>query len=474
MRKINAAVSGAGLALPVGALLLGALSLGEMARAQTATVGAQTAAVLQTTGGPVDGQAAGVAAGGQSGAAVTLTLKSAIEMALRNSKDIQVAKLQASIATHASEVSKTPFLPNVYAGSGAGYTYGIPETPGGRAPSLFNLTYTEEVFNEPLKGQGKELEEQARSQKVVLEDVKNSVIARTAMAYLELAKVRHSLELLRSEQESAEKILQVTQERQGEGYELPVEVTKAQLTKAQVTERILQLEGREDELEVFLRGQLGLGEEQAIEVTPEELPGEAEQEGANLVAMAMANNAGLLLAESDVRAKEFRLKGEKRGNLPTLELVSTYSLLASFNNYSEYYKKFSRNNFNAGVQVEVPLFSARTKQAIGLAQINLETAQATLSSKKTQVSAEVRQKTRHLRERDAAKEVARLELQLAQQTVAVLQEQYGEGKVNLREVERARLDENEKWMAYLDANFQRQQAQLELLRTAGELDRVWQ
>ena len=255
----------------------------------------------------------------QQGGAVALTLKSAIEMALRNSKDIQIAKLQASLATHATQVSKAEFLPNLYVGSGAGYTYGIPETPGGRAPSLFNVTYTEQVFNEPLRGQGKELEEQARSQKIVLEDVKNIVIARTAMAYLELAKVRHSLELLRGEHESAEKILQVTQERQGEGYELPVEVTKAQLTKAQVTQRVLQLEGREDELEVFLQGQLGLGQEQAIEVTPEELPGEAEQEGANLVAMAMENNAGLLLAESDVRAKEFRLKGEKRGYFPTLE-----------------------------------------------------------------------------------------------------------------------------------------------------------
>jgi outer membrane protein TolC len=300
------------------------------------------------------------------------------------------------------------------------------------------------------------------------------VILRTAMAYLELGKVRHSLELLRAEEGSADKILQVTQERQGEGYELPVEVTKAQLTKAQVTQRILQLEGREDELEVFLRGQLGLGEEQAIEVTPEELPGEAEQEGANLVAMAMANNAGLMLAESDVRAKEFRLKGEKRGNLPTLEVVSTYSLLAGWNNYSEYFKKFSRNNFNAGVQVQVPVFSAKTREDIGLAQINLQASQATLASKKTQVSAEVRQKTRHLRERDAAKEVARLELQLSQQNISVLQEQFSEGKVNLREMERARLEENEKWMAYLDANFQRQQAQLDLLRTAGELDKVWQ
>jgi hypothetical protein len=39
-------------------------------------------------------------------------------------------------------------------------------------------------------------------------------------------------------------------------------------------------------------------------------------------------------------------------------------------------------------------------------------------------------------------------------------------------VEKARLDENEKWMGYLDANFLRQQAQLDLLKTAGQLDKV--
>ena len=411
-----------------------------------------------------------------NGSAVSLTLKSAVEMALRNSKDIQVAKLQASVADHASQLSRAQFLPNLYAGSGAGYTYGIPETPGGTAPSVFDVSYTQQIFNEPLRGQGKELGEQARSQEIVLEEVKSSVIQRTAMAYLELGKVRHSLELLRAEGESAEKILQVTQERQGEVYELPVEVTKAQLTKAQVTQRVLQLEGREDELEVFLRSQLGLGDDQAIDVSPEDLPGEAEQEGANLVAMAMQNNTGLLLAESDVRAKEFRLRGEKRGSLPTLELVGMYSVLAEFNNYKKFFNpnSFQRNNVNAGVQVQMPLFSAKTKQAIGLAQVNLDTAKATLASKRTQVSAGVRQKTRLVRERDAEKEVARLELQLAQQNIAVLQAQFNEGKVNLKDLEKARLEENDKWMAFLDANFARQQAQLDLLKTAGQLDKVLQ
>ena len=422
------------------------------------------------------GLACGAAAHAQQPGAVSLTLKSAIEMALRNSKEIQMAKLQASVAEHASQLNKAQFLPNLYAGSAAGYTYGIPATPGGTAPSVFDLIYTEQVFNEPLRGQGKELAEQARSQKIVLEDVRNSVIQRTAMAYLELAKVRHSLDLLRAESQSADKILQIAEERQGEGYELPIEVTKAQLTKAQVTQKILELEGREDELEVFLRGELGLADEQALEVTPEELPGEAEQEGATLVAEALQNNTELLLAESDVRAKEVRLKGEKRGNLPTLGLVGMYSVLAPFNNYKKFYNpnSFQINSLNAGVQVQVPLFSAKTKQDIGLAQINLQSAQANLANKRTQVSAEVRQKTRRVRERDSAKEVARLELQLAQQNITVLQTQFNEGKVNLKDLEKARLEENDKWMAFLDANFARQQAELDLLKTAGQLDKVWQ
>lgn len=406
--------------------------------------------------------------------AVSLTLKHAIELALQNSSDIQVAKLQARLADRSAMITKSQFLPNLYAGSGAGYTFGIPETPGGRAPALFDVTYTEQVFNEPLRGQGKELQEQAKSQKVLLDDARNTVIVRTASTYLELAMVRHSLDLLRKEQDSAEKILAVTQQREKENFELPVAVTKDQLTKARVVQRILQLEGRQDELEVILRSQTGLPETTVIDVTPEDLPGIAEQEGANLVALALQDNVALRVAQSDVRAKEFRLIGEKRGYYPTLELVSVYSLLGKFNNYDQFFKTFERNNFNAGIQVQVPIFSAQTKANIALAQVNLDVAKATLANKKAEISSAVRVKTRRLRERDAAKEVARLELQLAQQNLTVFQSQFSEGRINLREVEKARLDESDRWMAYLDANFQRQQAQLDLLQTAGQLDKVWQ
>jgi len=407
-------------------------------------------------------------------APVVLTLKRSIDLALQNSKDIQLARIQARIADNSANLTKAEFLPNLYAGSGAGYTYGLPETPGGRPPDIFSLTYTEEIFNGPLRGLAKEQQEQARGQRLRLADVRNAVMERVATGYLELVKVKHSLELLRKEKDSAEKIVDVTQERQGEGFELPTEVTKAQLTKAQVVQRILQLAGRQDELEVFLRNQLGLVPDQAIEVTPEELPGSAEQAGANLVAMASQGNAGLAFAESDVKAKEFRLAGEKKGYWPTIQLVTIYSVLEkySFRNYSNIYNNFNYNNLNAGINVNVPIFSSKTRANVALAQADLDAARLNLMSKRTQVSAEVRQRSRKVQETEAAKEVARLELQLAQQNLAVLQSQFGEGKVNLREVERARLDENEKWMAYLDANFQRQQAQLGLLRSAGQLEKA--
>ena len=176
---------------------------------------------------------------------VLLTLKRAVELALSNSKDIQMAKLQVQATQDAAQITRSEFLPNLYAGSGAGYTYGLPETPGGRPPAIFSLTYTQDILNGPLRGLAKQQQEQVRAQKAVLEDTRNQVMVRVASGYLELVKVHHALELLRAEKDSAEKIVDVTKQRETEGFELPVEVTRAQLTRAQVQQRILQLEGRQ-------------------------------------------------------------------------------------------------------------------------------------------------------------------------------------------------------------------------------------
>ena len=59
-------------------------------------------------------------------------------------------------------------------------------------------------------------------------------------------------------------------------------------------------------------------------------------------------------------------------------------------------------------------------------------------------------------------EVARLDLQLAQESLQILQTKLDEGRATLRDIEQARLEENDKWVAFLDAEFARQQGQLSL------------
>jgi outer membrane protein TolC len=81
-----------------------------------------------------------------------LTLKSAVNQALQSSREVALARIQASVAERAAGVTRARFLPNLFTGSGAGYSSGIPQTPGGSAPSLFNMAYIQTVFNPPLRG----------------------------------------------------------------------------------------------------------------------------------------------------------------------------------------------------------------------------------------------------------------------------------------------------------------------------------
>ncbi len=408
------------------------------------------------------------------GAAEKLTLKQAVALAVRNSRELAVARLQQTLAEQSAAVQRAEFRPNVYAGSGAGYTNGIPQSPGGSAPSIFNVAYIQTLFNPPLRGQLRAGEERARAQQFTVEQARDAVILRTASAYLELVKVRHSLELLRRERDSAQKIVDVTRERTAAGLELPIEVTRAQLARAQVEQHILQLEGREETLEGELHKLTGTPADQRIEVEAEELPAATEHSIAELVDLAVANNPELKLAEAERRAREQRLKGERGGNLPTLDLVGQYSLLSRINNYDEFFRRFQRHNLNADVQVRFPIFSARTSSAVALARTDLNAAELELKNKRNDLEIEVRRQARRTRELDAGREVARLGLQLAQEGLHVLQAQFQEGRASLRDLEKVRLEESQKWMEFLEADYNRQQAQLELLRTTGQLARTFQ
>ena len=176
-----------------------------------------------------------------------LSMREAVALALQNSRDLALARVQYTVALNEAGVDRSAFRPNLYTGSGAAYTYGFP-TIGGGPPAVFQLNYNQAIFDPVLKAQQQAAEDHAKNMKLEIDRARDDVIVRTAVAYLELAEVRHSLELLRKEQVSAEKILGVTRDRVAANQELAIEVTRSELTAARVQQRIIKLESRDETL----------------------------------------------------------------------------------------------------------------------------------------------------------------------------------------------------------------------------------
>ncbi len=404
----------------------------------------------------------------------TLTLRSAVTMALDNSPEIKLARVQYNVALKEAGLDRAAFMPNLYTGSGIAYSYGFPSLPGGNAPAAFELSYTQALFNPLLKGQQHAAEERAKSQKLQMDDMQDTVILRAATAYLELAKVRHSLDLMHDEEASAQKILEVTHERVDANQELPIEVTRGELALARVEERIVKLESRDDILTQQIRDLTGIPEGQSISVGTEEPDFSTDQQAGDMVNMAVANDRGIQEAEDERAAREHILRGAHLSYFPTVDLVGQYDLLSKFNNYTEFYTHFQRNNFNVGLQVTIPIFSAKTSANVALAKSQLDAAELTLGNKRQDVRLAVQQKVRDVRELDASREVARLDLKLAQENLDLVQAKYDQGQATLQDLEQAHLDESDKWVAFLDADFARQQGQLTLLQATGQLAKVFQ
>jgi outer membrane protein len=402
-----------------------------------------------------------------------VTIREAVALALQNSRDLALARVQYRVALDAAGLDRAAFLPNLYTGSGAAYTSGFPSI-GGSPPAVFQMNYNQAIFDPILKAQQRAAEEHAKTMKLEIDRTRDDVIVRTASSYLELAKVRHSLELLRSEQASAEKVLEVTRERVQANQELPIEVTRSELTAARVQERIIKLEDREEILVQQIRNLTGIPDAQSVEVETGEPSFSTDLPESELANLAMQSDRGIQEAENDRQARQDLLHGAKLGYFPTLSFVGQYSILSQSNNYLEFYKTFVRNNVSLGVQINIPLFSAKTRESVALAKSQLQASELSLGNKRQDVRLDVQQKARNVRERDATREVARLDLKLAQETVEMTQAKFDEGRATLRDLEQVRLDESDKWVAFLDADFARQQGQLTLLQATGQLAKVFQ
>ena len=415
-----------------------------------------------------------VSAQANSGAR-TLTMREAVTLALQNSRDLRLARVDYNVAQNEAGLDRAAFLPNLYTGAGYVYTYGFPSVPGAGPPAVFELDYTQALFNPLLKGQQRADEERARSQFVEIKRIRDQVIVQAASTYLELAEVQHLSSVMSNDEASAETILKITRERVAANQELPIDKTRAELTVARIRERLMKLQDRVDQLTAQMRDLTGIPSDQSIQVEAEEPALGTDLQQSQVVNLAVQNDRSIQQAEDERAARQRLLHAARMSYWPTANIVGQYDVLSNINNFDQYYKTpVQRNNFNFGVEITIPLFASKTRATVALAKSQLNEAEVALDNRRHEVRLQAQQTTRESRELQTSREVARLDLKLAQQTLDNIEARLNLGKATLADVEQARLDESDKWKAFLDADLAWQESQLKILQATGELAKVLQ
>jgi outer membrane protein TolC len=178
------------------------------------------------------------------------------------------------------------------------------------------------------------------------------------------------------------------------------------------------------------------------------------------------------VANEQAAAKELRAKGEHKQLLPSVDTALQYAVLARFNNFDVFFRRdsFQRNNLTAGVVIRFPIFNPAQRAHAQAADYESLKAKKEAEEIKNQVATEAMKLTHSVRQLAAARDVARLEYQLASNDVQAVQVKMDAGGATVRDQENARLAENQRYAAYIDATFDLDKMLMQLLRATGEIE----
>ena len=401
-----------------------------------------------------------------------LTLREAVSRAVQGDR-VAEAEVKEQQAAREAKLAHARFGPTLFTGTGAMFTWGFPQTPGGAPPSVFNLAFTQTLFDGPARGRSRAADQRLDLQRLRTMQARDAVTTETVLTYLQLAGIRQSLDRQRRARESAQKVVDLTLERLTEGRVLPVAVLQERLVSARLVQRATQLEGRAAALEDELRILTGLSSRQPIQVAFETLPPLPVRSVPELVAMAEANSPDLKAAHLERRAREENLAGERSGYWPSISLVGNYAVFSRFNNLDTFFNRFERHNLNVGMEARVPIFNAETSAAVALARSLVREADVAAKRQQDQIGLDVRVAAQQLHESVAAGEVAELELALAQENVRLTEARLAEGRTDRLDLEKALVEEGRAWDGFFQSAFERERGQLQLRQITGELSRLF-
>jgi outer membrane protein len=400
-----------------------------------------------------------------------LSLKEAVAVALRQSPDVMLARLDEQKAEQSVRLARSPFIPRVVVGSGLAYSNGLPMSIEGATPSLFQASAIGSVFNRPQSYKVAAAREARRGAAIDAAAKQEEVVYRTAAAFLDVENAARTAEVSRREVDTFARVVDTVRARVAEGRELPIEIKKAELNLARARYRADAMEAAEQSAATGLAALLGFEPDDQVRPAPGErepppLPGTAD----TAVEEALKSSKELRSLESKLLAKNYDVRSERAARWPRVDLVAQYAMLARYNNYDKFFSTFQRNNGQIGVSFQVPLWSgpainaAAAREEAEAAQIKVQ-----IRTARARITADTRRAYDDVRQSQAAQEIAKMDLDLARDQVSVLLAQVQEGRAPMRQLQEARAAESDKWIAFYDAATNLEKARLAVLRQVGGL-----
>jgi outer membrane protein TolC len=416
-----------------------------------------------------------------------IPLKSVVELALTHATGLAVTGAEQQRAALNYRELKDSYIPQLSTGAGIGYSYGYPLSLAGSAPSLFNVNAQSAVWDASLSEFIKASKAESTVTSLKNKDQRNQIIQDAAQSYAELGKWEQRLIELQQTETEAERTEAAVQERVKEGVDTQMDEERAHLATLRVRLHMVEAQGSAEVLREHLSKLTGLPAPD-IQTESDSVPDFPvfPQEGPS--PSAADSNPTVQAAVEHARAQYLRAKGEHRALLPSFDFAAQYALLSTFNNFQSYYipskpcivggvnvlcvtNSFHQNNETIGVAIRFPFFNVAQRARARAADADALVAKKQAEATRNQVSEETLRDQRTVTQMRAARDVAQIEYDIAEKTVAAVETKMEAGTANLHDLEDARTQVSERFIALQDVTFELQRAELGLLRSTGDLEK---
>ncbi len=413
-------------------------------------------------------------------------LKRVVELALTHSTGAAMAAADQQHADASYRELRDEYIPQVNVGAGLGYSYGFPLGLEGSAPSLFNLTTQSPLINGAARSYIGAAKADSAAASLKIKDQRNQVIQDAVLAYAELAKWERRLAHLHEIEGDARRMETAVAERVKEGIDSEVDGLKARLSTARVHERLTEAEGSVAVLRERLAKLTGLTASE-IQTDPDSIPATPPVVSED-AAQAAASNPSVQASVEQARARYLRSQAEHRALLPSVDFAAQYALLSKFNNFQQYEipakpcpvdgvsvlcvdNSFRQNNVTIGVSIRFPIFNASQRSRAQAADADALKATKQAEAAKNQATEETLRLQRSVEQMQAARDVAQLEYEIAQKNLEAAHTRVDAGTATIHDLDDARTQVSERFIALQDVTFELERAQLGLLRSTGELEK---